>query len=154
MTEQETIQERADIVVEEFGLFDDWMGKYEYLIELGKSMPLIEDEYKTDEYMVKGCQAQVWVRPELRDGLIYYKGDSDALITKGLVALLIRVLSGQPPENVAKADLAFLDRIGMKDHLSTTRKNGLAQMIKQLKRYALKQASNGERTRRSRAGDS
>lgn len=144
MTEQGTIQDRADAIVDEFALFDDWMGKYEYLIDLGNSMPRIEDEFKTDEYKIRGCQAQVWVRPELRDGLIYYKGDSDALITKGLVALLIRVLSGQPPESVAKADLSFLDRIGMKDHLSTTRKNGLAQMVKQLKRYALKQASSGE----------
>ena len=147
MAEQVTIQDRADAVVDEFALFDDWMGKYEYLIELGSSMPIIEDEYKTDRYMVKGCQSQVWIRPELRDGLIYYKGDSDALITKGLVALLVRVLSGQPPESVAKADLSFLDRIGMKDHLSTTRKNGLAQMVKQLKRYALKQSSNGSRSR-------
>lgn len=146
MTQHETIRDRADSVVEEFELFDDWMGRYEYLIELGHSMPIIEDEYKTEEFKIKGCQSQVWVRPDYRDGLIFYKGDSDALITKGLVALLVRVLSGQPPEDVAEADLAFLDRIGMMDHLSSTRKNGLAQMVKQLKRYALakSQTSNGE----------
>lgn len=145
MTQHETIQDRADAVVEEFELFDDWMGRYEYLIELGHSMPIIEEEYKTDEFKIKGCQSQVWVRPDYRDGLIFYKGDSDALITKGLVALLVRVLSGQPPEDVAEADLTFLDRIGMMDHLSSTRKNGLAQMVKQLKRYALakSQTSNG-----------
>lgn len=132
-----TIQDRAREVVDEFALFDDWMGKYEYLIELGKSIPEIEDEYKTEAYKIKGCQSQVWIRPEIRDGLLYYKGDSDALITKGLVALLLRVLSGQPPQAVAEADLSFLDQIGMKEHLSPTRKNGLASMMKQLKLYAL-----------------
>lgn len=142
MTRQDSIEDRADAVVEEFELFDDWMGRYEYLIELGNSMPLIEDDYKTEEFKIKGCQSQVWVRPEYRDGLIFYKGDSDALITKGLVALLVRVLSGQPPEKVAEADLSFLDRIGMMDHLSSTRKNGLAQMVKQLKRYALAKAQS------------
>ncbi|MEX2401368.1 MAG: SufE family protein [Rhodothermales bacterium] len=137
MAEKATIQERARDVVEEFNLFDDWMGKYEYLIELGNSLPPIEDEYKTDDYKIKGCQSQVWIRPETADGLVFYKGDSDALITKGLVALLVRVLSGQPPEAVAEADLSFLDEIGMKEHLSSTRKNGLASMVKQLKLYAL-----------------
>lgn len=137
MAHRRTIQDRAQEVVEEFALFDDWMGKYEYLIDLGKSIPEIEDEYKTDDFKIKGCQSQVWVRPEMRDGLLYYKGDSDALITRGLVALLIRVLSGQPPQDVAHADLSFLDQIGMKEHLSPTRKNGLASMMKQLKLYAL-----------------
>lgn len=141
MTEtRDTIQERAREVVAEFELFDDWMGKYEHLIELGKSLPLIDEQYKTDDYKIKGCQSQVWVRPEIRDGLVYYKGDSDALITKGLIALLVRVLSGQPPSAVARADLSFMDRIGMQDHLSPTRKNGLASMMKQLKLYALAHA--------------
>lgn len=135
----DTIQDRAREVVEEFAFFDDWMGKYEYLIELGKSVPLIEEEYKTDDYKITGCQAQVWIRPEVRDGLLYYKGDSDALITKGLIALLIRVLSGQPPQEVVGADLSFIDEIGMREHLSPTRKNGLASMMKQLKLYALAQ---------------
>lgn len=134
-----TIEARAREVVEEFALFDDWMGKYEHLIELGKMVPLIEQEYKTDEYRIKGCQAQVWIRPEMREGLLYYKGDSDALITKGLVALLLRVLSGQPPHAVVEADLSFIDEIGMKEHLSPTRKNGLASMMKQLKLFALAQ---------------
>ena len=142
MTRQDSIKDRSDAIVEEFELFDDWMGRYEYLIELGNTMPLIEDAYKTEEFKIKGCQSQVWVRPEYRKGLIFYKGDSDALITKGLVALLVRVLSGQPPEEVAEADLSFLDRIGMMDHLSATRKNGLAQMVKQLKRYALAKAQS------------
>lgn len=140
MPAQVTIEERAREVVEEFGLFDDWMGKYEYLIDLGKSIPEIEDEYKTDDYKIKGCQSQVWIRPEMLDGLLYYKGDSDALITRGLVALLIRVLSGQPPQAVAEADLSFLDEIGMNEHLSPTRKNGLASMMKQLKLYAMAHA--------------
>ncbi len=140
MRAQATIEDRARAVVEEFALFDNWMGKYEYLIDLGKSIPEIEDEYKTDDYKIRGCQSQVWIRPEMRDGLLYYKGDSDALITKGLVALLLRVLSGQPPQAVAEADLSFLDDIGMKEHLSPTRKNGLASMMKQLKLYALAHA--------------
>ena len=140
MPVQETIQDRAREVVDEFALFDDWMGKYEYLIDLGKSIPEIEDEYKTEAYKIKGCQSQVWIRPEMRDGLLYYNGDSDALITKGLVALLLRVLSGQPPQAVAEADLSFIDEIGMKEHLSPTRKNGLASMMKQLKLYALAHA--------------
>ncbi len=140
MPAQATIQDRAREVVEEFALFDDWMGKYEYLIDLGNSIPEIEDAYKTEDYKIKGCQAQVWIRPEMRDGLLYYRGDSDALITKGLVALLLRVLSGQPPQAVAEADLSFLDEIGMKEHLSPTRKNGLASMMKQLKLYALAHA--------------
>ncbi len=132
-----TIRDRAREIVEEFALFDDWMGKYEHLIELGKSVPQIEEQYKTEDYKIKGCQSQVWIRPEMREGLLYYKGDSDALITKGLVALLIRVLSGQPPHAVVGADLSFIDEIGMREHLSPTRKNGLASMMKQLKLYAL-----------------
>jgi cysteine desulfuration protein SufE len=140
MSHQATIQDRAREIVEEFALFDDWMGKYEYLIDLGKSVPPIEVEYKTDDYKIKGCQSQVWIRPEMQGGLLYYKGDSDAVITKGLVALLIRVLNGQPPAAVVEADLSFLDEIGMKEHLSPTRKNGLASMMKQLKLYALAHA--------------
>jgi len=140
MSHQATIQDRAREIVEEFALFDDWMGKYEYLIDLGKLVPPIEVEYKTDDYKIKGCQSQVWIRPEMQGGLLYYKGDSDAVITKGLVALLIRVLNGQPPAAVVEADLSFLDEIGMKEHLSPTRRNGLASMMKQLKLYALAHA--------------
>ncbi len=134
---QATIDQRAAELVENFAFFDDWMGRYEYLIELGQSLPLIEDEYKSDAFKIKGCQSQVWVRAEAREGLVYYKGDSDAMITKGLVALLVHVLSGQPPEAVAAAPLDFLDDIGLKEHLSPTRKNGLAGMVKQMKRFAL-----------------
>lgn len=141
-TEMATIEERGREIVEEFNLFDDWMGKYEYLIELGESLPAIEDEYKTDDYKIKGCQSQVWIRPEIVDGRVFYKGDSDALITKGLVALLVRVLSGQPSQAVAEANLSFLDEIGMQEHLSATRKNGLASMVKQLKLYALAHAGS------------
>lgn len=132
----DTIEVRAQQIVEEFALFDDWMGKYEYLIELGKSLPPIEPEYKTDAFRIHGCQSQVWIRPEFREGRLYFKGDSDALITRGLVALLIRVLSGQPPEAIVNARLDFLDEIGLKAHLSPTRKNGLAAMIEQMRRYA------------------
>ncbi|GIV57238.1 MAG: Fe-S metabolism protein SufE [Rhodothermaceae bacterium] len=134
---QDTIAERAEAIVEEFSLFDDWMGKYEHLIELGRSLPLIEDEYKTDEYRIRGCQSQVWLRAERDNGHIVFKADSDALITRGLIALLVRVLNGQPPEAIARADLSFLDRIGMKEHLSPTRKNGLDAMIRQMKLYAV-----------------
>jgi cysteine desulfuration protein SufE len=132
----DTIEVRARQIVEEFSLFDDWMGKYEHLIELGKTLPLIEPEYKTEVFRIHGCQSQVWIRPEFRDGRVYFRGDSDALITKGLVALLIRVLSGQPPEAILNARLDFLDEIGLKAHLSPTRKNGLAAMIEQMRRYA------------------
>lgn len=137
METRNTIQERAREAADEFALFDDWLGKYEHLIELGRSVPEIEDAYKTDRFKIRGCQSQVWIRPELRDGILYFTGDSDALITKGLVALLLRVLSGHPPKEIAEADLSFIDEIGMTEHLSPTRKNGLSSMIKQLKLYAL-----------------
>src|SRR5690554_658660 len=126
-----TIAEREQEIVDEFALFDDWMGRYEYLIELGKSMPPLADDYKTEDYKIHGCQSQVWIRAEEDDGLVTYTGDSDALITKGLVALLTRVLSGQPARAIVDADLRFLDAIGLQEHLSPTRKNGLASMIKQ-----------------------
>lgn len=131
-----TLEAREQEIVDEFSMFDDWMGRYEYLIELGKALPPLDDAYKTDEYLIRGCQAQVWVRPIARDGLLFYEGDSDALITRGLVALLIRVLSGLPAQVIAAYDLGVIDRIGMQEHLSPTRKNGLASMIKQMKRYA------------------
>jgi cysteine desulfuration protein SufE len=136
MPTPDTIAARAAEVVEEFSFFDDWMGRYEYLIELGKALPLIEDRYKTEAFRIHGCQAQVWLRAEQEDGHMCYKADSDAMITKGLIALLVRVLNGQTPEAVAAADLDFLDDIGMKEHLSPTRKNGLDAMISQMKRYA------------------
>ncbi len=133
----DTIAERAQAIVEEFELFDDWMGRYEYLIDLARSMPLIEDTFKTEAYRIHGCQSQVWLRAEAADGRIRFRADSDALITRGLVALLIRVLDDQPAEAIFRADLAFLDRLGMQEHLSPTRKNGLAAMVRQMKHYAL-----------------
>lgn len=146
MAHRTTIADRAREVVDEFALFDDWLGKYEYLIELGRSLPELDEEFKTEHFKIKGCQSQVWIRPELRDGAIYFAGDSDALITKGLVALLLRVLSGHAPTEVAAADLSFLDEIGMAEHLSPTRKNGLASMVKQLKLYAVALAEGREST--------
>ena len=118
-------------------MFDDWMGKYEYLIELGKDLPLIEAAYKTEAHRIRGCQAQVWLRAAFREGKVHYTADSDAFITKGLISLLVRVLSNQPPADIAEARLGFLDQIGLKEHLSATRKNGLGAMVEQMKRYAV-----------------
>ncbi len=126
-----------DEIIEEFALFPDWMDKYEYIIELGKNLPLIGEAYKTDDYLVRGCQSKVWLHAELRDGKVVFTADSDAVITKGIIALLIRVLSGHSPREILDADLYFLDRIGLKEHLSPTRANGLANMVKQMKMYAL-----------------
>jgi len=131
-----SIPEREEAIINEFMLFDDWMGKYEYLIELGKDLPLIEEAYKTDDFRIRGCQSQVWLRPDRANGHVVYRADSDAMITKGLIALLIRVLSDQPPAAVAEADVQFLEEIGLKEHLSSTRKNGLQSMVQQMKAYA------------------
>ncbi len=132
-----TIQRLQEEIIEEFALFDDWMSKYEYLIDLGKSLPLIEERYKDEDHLIKGCQSKVWLHAELRDGKVYFTADSDAVITKGIIALLIRVLSGHSPEEIAEADLYFIDRIGLREHLSPTRSNGLLSMVKQMKMYAL-----------------
>lgn len=122
-----------DDVVEEFEIFDQWMDKYEYIIDLGKKMPLIDAKYKTPDHLIRGCQSQVWLHAELNDGKVLFTADSDAVITKGIIALLVRVLSGQKPEDIAKADLYFIDRIGLREHLSPTRSNGLVSMVNQLK---------------------
>ncbi len=132
-----TIKEREEEIISEFEMFDDWMDKYNYIIDVGKSVEKIEEKYKNKQYLISGCQSQVWVHAEYRDGKVYFKADSDALITKGIVGLLIRVLSGQPPEDIVEADLDFIDQIGLKEHLSQTRSNGLLNMIKQMKLYAL-----------------
>lgn len=132
-----TLQEKADAIREEFSLFDDWMDKYNYLIEMGKTTPLIDQAYRQPQYLISGCQSQVWLHAELRDGKILFRADSDAIITKGIVHLLIRVLSGETPAAILEADLGFLDEIGLKEHLSPTRANGLVSMIKQIKLYAL-----------------
>lgn len=131
------IKEIEEEIVSEFSLFDDWMDKYNYIIDMGKSVEKMDDNLKKKEYLISGCQSQVWVYPEYKDGKVYFKADSDALITKGIVGLLKRVLSGQPPKDIVEAELGFIDQIGLKEHLSQTRSNGLVNMIKQMKLYAL-----------------
>lgn len=124
-------------IIQEFAFFSDWMEKYEYIIDLGKSLPLIDEQYKDEQHLIKGCQSQVWLNAELQDGKVRFTADSDAVITKGIIALLVRVLSEQAPEEVAEADLYFIDKIGLKEHLSPTRSNGLVSMVKQMKLYGL-----------------
>jgi cysteine desulfuration protein SufE len=132
-----TIDKIEQEIIEEFSMYDDWMGKYEHIIELGKSLPLIEEKYKTDDRLIKGCQSRVWLHSAIRDGKIIFTADSDAIITKGLVALVIRVLSGNTPDEIVNAKMDFIDKIGLKQHLSPTRANGLVNMIKQMKLDAL-----------------
>jgi cysteine desulfuration protein SufE len=133
-----SIAEIEQEIIEEFEMFaDDWEQKYEHLIELGKSLPLINPAYKTDEYIIKGCQSKVWLHSEVVDGKIVYTADSDAIITKGMVALMVRVLSNQTSSDILHADMSFIDTIGLKEHLSPTRANGLVSMIKQMKLDAL-----------------
>lgn len=129
------IDEIQDQIIDEFAFFDDWMEKYEYIIEMGKSLPLIETEYKSPEYLIKGCQSQVWLHANVKDSKIYFTADSDAIITKGIIALLVRVLSGQDIKEIASTNLYFIDKIGLKEHLSPTRSNGLLSMVKQMKMY-------------------
>jgi len=129
----EAIQEE---LIDEFAMFDDWMERYEYMIELGKSLPLIEDNLKTEDKLIKGCQSKVWLQSELKDDKIVFTADSDAIITKGIIAILIRVFSNQTPEAILNANTNFIDEIGLKEHLSPTRANGLVSMIKQMKLYA------------------
>ncbi|MCM4155168.1 SufE family protein [Gramella sp. AN32] len=132
-----TIKEKQQEVIEEFEMFEDWMQRYEYMIELGKSLPLIDEKYKTDDNLIKGCQSRVWVHAELEGDQLAFTADSDAIITKGIVAILIRVFSNQHPSEIIEADTSFIDEIGLKEHLSPTRANGLVSMIKQLKMYAI-----------------
>src|ERR1043166_6201329 len=120
-----SIEETENEIIGEFELFDDWMQKYEHLIDLGKSLPVIDEKYKTEENLIKGCQSRVWMHSELKDGKIVFTADSDAIITKGMVALMVRVLSNQKPQDIVNADLSFIDKIGLKEHLSPTRANGL-----------------------------
>lgn len=129
-----TIQEE---IIEEFDMFDDWMERYEHMISLGKSLPLIDEKYKLDENLIKGCQSKVWVHAELQGDRLVFTADSDALITKGIIAILIRAFSNQKPRDIIEADTSFIDKIGLKEHLSPTRANGLVNMIKQLKLYAV-----------------
>jgi len=132
-----TIQEIQQGIVEEFAMFEDWMQRYEYMIELGKSLPLIEERYKTDDNLIKGCQSRVWVHAQLEGDKLVFTADSDAIITKGIIAILIRVFSGQRPQDILEADTDFIDHIGLREHLSPTRANGLVSMVKQLKLYAV-----------------
>ena len=132
-----SIENIQNEIVDEFSMFEDWMERYEYMIELGKSLPLIDSKYKTDDNIIKGCQSKVWVHAELDDDKLVFTADSDAILTKGIVALLLRVYSGQHPKDILEADTSFIDEIGLKDHLSPTRANGLVSMIKQLKMYAI-----------------
>jgi cysteine desulfuration protein SufE len=133
----ESISVAQEEIVEEFAMFDDWMQRYEYMIELGKSLPLIDPQYKTDDYIIKGCQSKVWVHADLEKDKLVFTADSDAIITKGIIAILIRVFSHQHPDAILEADTSFIDQIGLKEHLSPTRANGLVSMIKQLKMYAI-----------------
>ncbi|MCX6267406.1 MAG: SufE family protein [Bacteroidetes bacterium] len=132
-----TIEETESQIISEFSMFDDWLDKYNYLIELGKTLHVIDDQYKTDQYLITGCQSKVWLHASLHDGKVVFTGDSDAIITKGIVSLLIRVLSDQTPESIMQTKLAFIDQIGLQEHLSPTRSNGLSSMIKQMKLYAM-----------------
>jgi cysteine desulfuration protein SufE len=132
-----SIKAIQDEIIEEFSLFEDWTQRYEYMIELGKSLPLINNDYKTDKYIIKGCQSKVWVHANLDGDKLKFTADSDAIITKGIIAILIRVFSDQNPKDILEADTEFIDKIGLKEHLSPTRANGLVSMVKQIKMYAV-----------------
>ena len=132
-----TINEIQDELVDEFSFFSDWMEKYEHIIQMGKELELIDEQYKTDDNLIKGCQARVWLHADFIDGKVIFTADSDAIITKGLVSMVVRVLSGHTPAEITDAELYFVDKIGLKEHLSVTRSNGLLSMIKQMKLYAL-----------------
>lgn len=134
-----TIKEIQEEIIDEFEMFEDWMERYEHLIELGKSLPIIDEQYKVDENIIKGCQSKVWLHSELNGDKIAYTADSDAILTKGLVALLLRVFTDQTPQDILAADTQFIDEIGLKEHLSPTRANGLVSMLKQIKLYAIAQ---------------
>jgi cysteine desulfuration protein SufE len=132
-----TIPETESTIIEEFSAFDDWMDRYNYLIELGKDLKVIDEKYRVQNNLITGCQSRVWLHAEYKDGKVWFSADSDAVITKGLVSLMIRVLDGQSPDDILNAELGFLEKIGLKEHLSPTRSNGLTSMIKQMKLYAL-----------------
>lgn len=132
-----TIAEIEKEIVDEFAVFDDWMDKYAYLIEIGSGLKEMDEQYKTEEHLIKGCQSRVWFHAEMKDGLLFFTADSDAIITKGIAGLLLRVFSGQKPEDIVQSDLKFIDEIGLTQHLSPTRSNGLLSMIKQIRMYAI-----------------
>lgn len=132
-----TIKEIQNEIIDEFSMFDDWEERYQYMIDLGKTLPLIDAQFKTDNNIIKGCQSKVWVHAEMNDEKVDFTADSDAIITKGIIAILIRVFSNQSPKDIIEADISFIDDIGLKEHLSPTRANGLVSMIKQIKMYAI-----------------
>ncbi len=132
-----SIQDIQNDIIDEFSMFDDWEERYQYMIDLGKTLPLIDEQYKTDDNIIKGCQSKVWVHAQLEDEKVVFTADSDAIITKGIIAILIRVFSNQSPSDIIAANTDFIDEIGLKEHLSPTRANGLVSMIKQLKMYAI-----------------
>ena len=132
-----SIQEEQDAIATEFEVFDDWLDRYEYLIELSKDIEPLDPKYKTNEYLINGCQSRVWLMAEMQEGTVVYRAETDAIITKGIVSLLIRILSGQKPEDIVNADLYFIDKIGLRQNLSPTRSNGLLSMVRQMKFYAL-----------------
>lgn len=132
-----TIKEAQDDIIETFSYYDEWMDKYEYIIELAKELEPLDEQFKADQYLIRGCQSRVWLHAGMEDGKVIFKADSDAIITKGLVALMIKVLSGKTPDAIAQSEIYFIDRIGLRSHLSPTRSNGLLAMLKQMKNYAL-----------------
>lgn len=132
-----SIKEIEQEIISDFEFFDDWMEKYEHLIELGKELPMLDENEKSDDLLIKGCQSRVWLKADIENGNIKYFADSDAIITKGIISLLIKVLNNQPSEDIVHAELKFIDEIGLKEHLSPTRSNGLVSMVKQMKIYAL-----------------
>lgn len=139
-----TINEIQDEIIEEFADLDDWMDRYQLLIDLGSSQPGLDEKYKTEQNLIDGCQSRVWLQADMQDGLLHFQAESDALIVKGIVALLVRVLSGHTPEDILQADLYFIERIGLRQHLSPTRSNGLLAMLRQMKLYALACQAKGE----------
>lgn len=132
-----SINEIEETIIDEFACYEDWLDKYAYIIELGKDCPVIDKKDKTEQNLIKGCQSRVWLSCEHREGKLWFKADSDAVITKGIISLLIRALDGQTPQDILAADLRFIDEIGLKEHLSPTRSNGLTSMVKQIKMYAV-----------------
>ena len=138
-----TLQEVQDQIIEEFSVFDEWMDKYEYIIELGKDVPALDEAFRTPENLIKGCQSQVWLHADIANGLVQFSADSDAIITKGIVSLLIRVLNQRSPKEILDAELYFIDRIGLQQHLSPTRANGLVSMVKQMKLYGMAYQAKG-----------
>ena len=138
-----TVNEIQDEIIQEFADFDDWMDRYQLLIDLGSSQPKLDDKYKTEQNLIDGCQSRVWLQADMKDGLLHFQAESDALIVRGIVALLVRVLSDHTPEEILSADLYFIESIGLREHLSPTRSNGLLSMLKQMKLYALAYQARG-----------